>query len=104
MDIAGSLATLYVVPEHRGKGFARAVAGDLLEKLHKGEFGNLSNGTSDGGGLEKDKSLMPFGQGSGWVSAEVKDGNRGSEKVVEGLGGKRYGNTRYMFIECDLLP
>jgi len=106
MDIDGSLATLYVVPEYRNNGIAKAVASSLLEKLHRGEFGGLNNGQGVDGEAEKEeeKDLLPFGQGSGWVHAEVKEGNRGSEKVVEGLGGKRVGMNRYVFVDCALIP
>lgn len=104
MDIDGSLATLYVVPEYRNKGLAKAVASNLLEKLHKGEFEGLNSREDVDEEAEKEKDLLPFGQGSGWVHVEVKEGNRGSEKVVEGLGGRRVGMSRYVFVDCALVP
>jgi ribosomal protein S18 acetylase RimI-like enzyme len=108
MDVDGSLATLYVVPEHRGKGLAKAVASSLLEKLHKGEFREVSSKCSDASNGDKTlasgNDLLPFGQGSGWVHSEVKEGNSRSEKVVEGLGGKRCGMSRDVFIASGLFP
>lgn len=102
VDVDGSLATLFVVPEQRGKGLAKAVAGDLLGKLSRGEFRGISGGRN--GAVNGDDGLLPFGQGSGWVHSEVKEGNSRSEKVVEGLGGKRCGMSRYVFIASDLIP
>ncbi|KFY09039.1 hypothetical protein V492_05681 [Pseudogymnoascus sp. VKM F-4246] len=98
--VDGSLATLYVVPEQRGKGLAKAVAGELLGKLGRGEFRDISGVHGTVGG---DDGLLPFGQGTGWVHSEVKEGNRRSEKVVEGLGGKACGMSRYLFIASDLI-
>lgn len=102
VDVDGSLATLFVVPDQRGKGLAKAVAGCLLERLGKGEFRGISGGRH--GSVNGDDGLLPFGQGSGWVHSEVKEGNNWSEKVVEGLGGKRCGMSRYVFIASDLIP
>lgn len=102
VDVDGSLATLFVVPEQRGKGLAKAVAGGLLGKLGRGEFRGISGGQN--GAVNGDDGLLPFGQGSGWVHSEVKEGNSRSEKVVEGLGGKRCGMSRYVFIASDLIP
>lgn len=102
VDVDGSLATLFVVPEQRGKGLAKAVAGGLLERLGRGEFRSISGGRH--GAVNGDDGLLPFGQGSGWVHSEVKEGNNRSEKVVEGLGGKRCGMSRYVFIASDLIP
>lgn len=101
VDVDGSLATLFVVPEQRGKGLAKAVAGGLLGKLSKGEFREISGKT---GPVNGHHGLLPFGQGSGWVHSEVKEGNSRSENVVEGLGGKRCGMSRYVFIASDLIP
>lgn len=101
MDIDGSLATLFVVPEQRGKGLAKAVAGTLLGKLSRGEFRGISEERN--GALNGDDRLLPFGQGSGWVHSEVKEGNTRSENVVEGLGGKRCGMSRYIFIASGLI-
>ncbi|KFY76771.1 hypothetical protein V499_03684 [Pseudogymnoascus sp. VKM F-103] len=102
VDVDGSLATLFVVAEQRGKGLAKAVAGELLGKLGRGEFRAISG---RGKGLvDGDDGLLPFGQGSGWVHSEVKEGNSRSENVVGGLGGKRCGMSRYVFIASDLIP
>ena len=102
VDVDGSLATLFVVPEQRGKGLAKAVAGSLLGKLSRGEFRGISGGRD--GTLNDDDGLLPFGQGSGWVHSEVKEGNSRSENVVGGLSGKRCGMSRYVFIASDLIP
>ncbi|OBT75086.1 hypothetical protein VF21_06532 [Pseudogymnoascus sp. 05NY08] len=101
VDVDGSLATLFVVAEQRGKGLAKAVAGALMGKLGRGEFRGISGGRS--GAVDGDDGLLPFGQGSGWVHSEVKEGNSRSENVVGGLGGKRCGMSRYVFIASDLI-
>ncbi|KFY24580.1 hypothetical protein V493_05164 [Pseudogymnoascus sp. VKM F-4281 (FW-2241)] len=102
VDVDGSLATLFVVPGQRGKGLAKAAAGGLLGKLCRGEFRGMCgrwSGAVDGG-----DGMLPFGQGSAWIHSEVREGNSRSEKVVEGLGGRRCGMSRYVFIASDLIP
>ncbi|OBT82771.1 hypothetical protein VE02_08084 [Pseudogymnoascus sp. 03VT05] len=101
VDVDGSLATLFVVAEQRGKGLAKAVAGALMGKLGRGEFRGINGGRS--GAVDGDDGLLPFGQGSGWVHSEVKEGNSRSENVVGGLGGKRCGMSRYVFIASNLI-
>ena len=70
IGIDGSFATLYVLPEYRGRGFATFVAGELLGRLNRGVFRDL--------GFEGE---------SGWAHADVKEGNSGSEGVMRSLGG-----------------
>lgn len=101
VDVDGSLATLYVVPEHRKKGLARTVAKLLLEKLHTGDFKILVDGVQK---REGNEAFRPFGIGSQWIHTEVKEGNVGSEKVVESLGGTKCGFSRYTFVDGDLMP
>ena len=86
IGIDGSLATLYVLPEYRGRGLASYVAEELLRKLNEGDFKNMGyDGTS------------------GWVQSDVKDGNEGSERVMKALGGKILWTSNYVWIDSDKL-
>jgi GNAT superfamily N-acetyltransferase len=84
IGIDSSFATLYVLPEYRGKGLASYVAKQLLTKLGKGEF--------------KD---MGFEGKSGWVHSDVKAGNEGSERVMSSLGARIGWKTSYCHIDSD---
>ncbi|KAA8572412.1 hypothetical protein EYC84_003034 [Monilinia fructicola] len=72
IGIDGTLATLYVVPSHRGQGLATHIARELILRLGRKEYGDLG-----------------FLGESGWVHSDVKEGNRGSEGVMRGLGGEK---------------
>jgi GNAT superfamily N-acetyltransferase len=95
VDNDGSLATLYVLPEHRGEGFATVVAASLLDALRDGVF-------NEGFGIEG-KASLPFGQASGWIHTEIKVGNVASENVVKRLGAQLKGQSRYIFVDGDLI-
>jgi GNAT superfamily N-acetyltransferase len=84
IGIDGSLATLYVLPEYRGRGLASYVAGELLRKLKGGDF--------------KD---MGYDGTSGCVQSDVKDGNEGSERVIRALGGKILWTSNYVWVDSD---
>lgn len=67
----GSLATLYVLEEYRGKRLATFVALELLGRLGRGEFRELG-----------------YDGRSGWGHSCVKDGNTASEGVMRSVGGE----------------
>ncbi|KAF4625801.1 hypothetical protein G7Y89_g12365 [Cudoniella acicularis] len=84
LGIDGSLVTLYVLPEYRGKGLATQVAVHLLGRLNRGEFSDLGC----------------FGK-SGWVHSDVKVGNEGSEGVMRSLGAKIGWTSSYIWVDCE---
>jgi GNAT superfamily N-acetyltransferase len=84
IGVDGSFATLYVLPEERGKGFATYVAVELLRRLHDGGFKGIG-----------------FSGDSGWVHSHVYDGNRESEGVMKRLGGKIYTVDSYTWVDSD---
>lgn len=84
LGLDGSLATLFVLPEERGKGLATQVAVELLRRLDRGEFADL--------GIE--------GR-SGWVHSDVKFGNKGSEGVMRSLGGTVGWTSSYLWIDTE---
>jgi hypothetical protein len=84
IGIDGSFATLYVLPECRGRGLATCVARELLGRLGRGEYADLGYA-----GL------------SGWVLADVKMGNRGSEGVMKALGGEVGWMSSYLWVDGD---
>ncbi|EDN91254.1 predicted protein [Sclerotinia sclerotiorum 1980 UF-70] len=72
IGIDGTFATLYVQPPYRGQGLASYIARLLVYRLGCGEFRDLG-----------------FTGESGWVHADVKEGNSGSEGVMRALEGKK---------------
>ncbi|KAF7957873.1 hypothetical protein EAE96_003441 [Botrytis aclada] len=86
IGIDGTLATLYVLPSHRGLGLATYVARELLRRFGMGEFADLG-----------------FNASSGFVHSDVKDGNAGSEGVMRALGGKRSWESSYMWVDCAMV-
>jgi GNAT superfamily N-acetyltransferase len=84
IGIDGSFATLYVLPDHRGKGLASRVAVELLGRLERGAFRDLG-----------------FDGSSGWVHADVKVGNKESEGVMKSLGGSVGWESSYLWIDSE---
>ncbi|RFU35918.1 hypothetical protein B7463_g488, partial [Scytalidium lignicola] len=84
IGIDGSLATLYVQPPYRNRGFAKSVARELMIRLGNGDFQDL--------GFD--------GQG-GWVHADVKVGNKGSEAVMKSVGARVVWTTLYCWINLE---
>lgn len=84
IGIDGGLATLYVLPDYRGKGLASYVAEELLRRLDVGDF--------------KD---MGYDGKSKWVHSDVKARNEGSEGVMKSLGGKVWWTSNYVWVDSD---
>ena len=84
IGIDGSFATLYVLPDHRGKGLASHVAVELLDRLERGEFQD-----------------MGFDGSSEWVHSDVKVGNKESEGVMKSLGGTVGWESTYIWIDSE---
>ena len=84
IGIDGSFATLYVLPDHRGRGLASLVAVELLSRMEKGEFQDLG-----------------FDGSSGWTHSDVKVGNTASEGVMKSLGGSMGWESSYTWIDSD---
>lgn len=82
VGIDGSIATLYVLPNFRGKGLSSIIARELLARLERGEFADLG-----------------YDGKSGWVHADVYEGNAGSEAVMRGLGGTIWWKSSYIWID-----
>jgi hypothetical protein len=82
IGIDGSFATLYVLPNFRGKGLSSIIARELLSRLDRGDF-----------------SDMGYSGKSGWVHADVCDGNQGSEAVMKSLGGSIRWIGSYIWID-----
>lgn len=84
LGIDGSIATLYVLPEHRGKGLATQVAVELLNRYERGEFADLG-----------------YAGKSGYVHSDVKPGNEGSERVMKSIGAKLSWQSSYLHLDSD---
>lgn len=81
VGIDGSLCSMFVVEEFRGRGLARIVARVLLRAYYKGQ--------KEGG--------------SGWVHAEVGEGNVASECVMKALGAVKSFRTGYAGIDVSTM-
>ncbi|TGO37504.1 hypothetical protein BHYA_0095g00020 [Botrytis hyacinthi] len=86
IGIDGTLATLYVLPSHRGLGIATYVARELIRRFGLGDFADLG-----------------FNGSSGFVHSDVKEGNAGSEGVMRVLGGKRSWESSYLWVDCAVV-
>ncbi|KAF7927451.1 uncharacterized protein EAE98_005833 [Botrytis deweyae] len=86
IGIDGMLATLYVLPSHRGLSLATYVARELIRRFGLGEFADLG-----------------FSGSSGLVHSDVKEGNAGSEGVMKALGGKRSWESSYLSVDCAVV-
>jgi GNAT superfamily N-acetyltransferase len=84
IGIDGSFATLYVLPEYRGKGLATYFAVELLSSLNAGKFVDLG-----------------YDGSSGWVHSDVKAGNAESEGVMKSLGGKVGWVSSYTWVDSE---
>lgn len=84
IGVDGSLATLYVQPTYRKRGFATAVAKELLRRLGRGEFKDLG-----------------FNGDGGWVHSDVKVGNLGSEGVMRSIGAQVTWTSVYCRIDSE---
>lgn len=95
LGIDGSLATLFVREEWRGRGFANLVAGGLLQGLREGKFGTVV-GRDARGGL-----IRAYDGESGFVHSDVHHGNEASMAVMRRLGGVTESESSYMWIDTS---
>lgn len=84
VGIDSSFATLYVLPDFRRKGLSSIIGRELLTRLNRGDF-----------------SDMGYDGKSGWVHADVYEGNGGSEAVMRSLGGHIAWKSNYVWIDSD---
>ncbi|CRG88361.1 hypothetical protein PISL3812_05391 [Talaromyces islandicus] len=82
LSIDKSLTTLYVLPEHRGKGLAKIVAGSLMRDLYDGVVG-------------------PERAQSDWCIAQVASDNAESQAVCKSLGARLHGKTVSLGIDLN---
>ncbi|RHZ65360.1 uncharacterized protein CDV56_109408 [Aspergillus thermomutatus] len=83
LGLDGSLATLFVEPEHRGKGIAEAVSREVMAR------GMV------GGGIWREVGE----EGEVWVHANVLATNGASRRVLEKLGGEVGWTTTWTVVE-----
>lgn len=86
LGVDGSLTSLYVEPQHRGKGLAKKMSGKLLRRLveRPGDMGF--------------RSLL-VGEGEGWVGSDVAVENLESAGVARGLGGIPGWEVRWVSVD-----
>lgn len=83
LGVDQSFATLYVLPDYRGRGLARCVGAALLRGLRDGAYVH-----------------MGYDGASGWAHADIHDGNHGSVGVVSSLGGRDLGRSVYVSVDA----
>ena len=86
IGIDGSLSTLYVEEQYRGRGLATCVAKELVRRLGRGEF-----------------KEMGYGGETGWIHAEVSEGLAGSEAVMRSIGAKLGWPVWVVYIDLENL-
>ncbi|KAL4939617.1 hypothetical protein BDV06DRAFT_198507 [Aspergillus oleicola] len=90
----GSLCTLHVEAEHRGKGLGGVVGKEAMRR--GGEvFGSLPSTTSALANRNQD-------EGQDWYFADVAIDNAASRRVMEKMGGEARWNVAWMVVEVDL--
>jgi GNAT superfamily N-acetyltransferase len=85
LGLDGSLATLYVEPEHRGKGIAEAVSREVIRR-----------GMAEGGIWREVGE-----EGELWVHANVLANNGASRRVLEKLGGEVGWTVKWTVVELE---
>ncbi|KAA6416197.1 MAG: Acyl- N-acyltransferase [Lasallia pustulata] len=81
--VDGSLTSLYVEEEFRGRGLGKAVTARLLRTLVEGEWGE---GGEDGEGRLW-KGFVGLEKEQAWAHSDVVESNKASIAVAKGLGG-----------------
>ncbi|KAM3080960.1 hypothetical protein ACMFMG_004919 [Clarireedia jacksonii] len=84
IGVDATLATLYVLPEYRGKGLATYVSREIVRQLGKGEFAD-----------------MGYSGDSGFVHGDVLADNTASERVMKALGAVIEGEYSYIRVDSD---
>ena len=95
---------LYTEPESRGRGLAGWVARALVGGLvgggrGKGDGEGKSRGEKGEGGEDGKGWFEGVEQKDAWVASDVGVGNRGSERVAEGLGGRMGWRVRWLGVD-----
>ncbi|KAL2863431.1 uncharacterized protein BJX67DRAFT_384748 [Aspergillus lucknowensis] len=86
----GSLCTLHVEPQHRGKGLAGVLGREVMKR---------------GVGVFEPRGGQPDTEGRGgeeWFYADVAVGNAASRRVMEKMGGVVGWTTAWLVVEVDL--
>lgn len=85
LGLDGSLATLFVEPEHRGKGIAEALSREVMRR-----------GMAEGGIWREVGE-----EGEVWVHANVLATNGASRRVLEKLGGEVGWTVKWTVVEVQ---
>ncbi|KAL4791546.1 hypothetical protein BDV19DRAFT_370362 [Aspergillus venezuelensis] len=85
----GSLCTLHVEAEHRGKGLGGVVGKEVMKR-----GGNVFGSLASEGGYE--------GEVQDWFFADVSIENTASRRVMEKMGGEARWNVAWVVVEVDM--
>lgn len=88
IGVDGSLSSLHVEPEHRGKGLAKAACRKLFRDLGVDPRGM--------GFLEVEGDAM-----EGWAHSDVALENKESAGVARGLGGREGWRVRWVSVDLE---
>ncbi|OQD77199.1 hypothetical protein PENDEC_c003G00824 [Penicillium decumbens] len=95
LGVDGSVATLHVEPEHRGKGLALALSKQVMHRgmAPEGVFG------PDRSGIRDEMLRRTLGD---WVHSDVAQYNKASRRVMEKIGGEVKTTVMWAVLElCD---
>ncbi|KAL9077662.1 MAG: hypothetical protein Q9161_000034 [Pseudevernia consocians] len=88
LGVDGSLTSLHVEPEHRGRGLAKAVSRRLFQCLADDAAAMGFRAVGDG----------EYDGGDGWAHSDVAEENVESAGVARGLGGKEGWRVRWVSV------
>lgn len=96
LGVDGSLTSLHVEPEHRGRGLAKAVSRRLFRSLADDASAmgfRAADGAGDGVGVGG------YGRGEGWAHSDVAEENLGSAGVARAMGGEEGWRVRWVSVD-----
>ena len=94
LGVDGSLTSLHVEPEHRGRGLAKAVSRRLFRSLAD-DASAMGFRAADGAG----DGVGGYGRGEGWAHSDVAEENLGSAGVARAMGGKEGWRVRWVSVD-----
>ena len=103
LGLDGSLKSLHVEREHRGKGLAKAVCRQIFTKLGQKEGGGMGFRGLEGTGDGEEGGGRGMGEWEGWVHSDVAETNKESAGVARALGGRSGWGVRWVGVDLGVV-